>query len=273
MEPHTLILCGDARLDALYRLLCETGRPALRQLDTTDTAAIQAAATIVLPTPAVKNGRLLGDRAKAPWQRVFALFSPRQRLFGGGFSAEQTACFTGENIPFFDFLRDEGFTQYNARLTAQGALRLLLEATQDDLATQTAVITGFGRVANALAALLAGVGCRCVVATRSAAQRADAAGRGLQAIALPQLFEALGTADMVCNTVPAPLFSPGLLAQCKKGGVYLELASAPFGAQKEACLAAGLRYLDGGGLPGRFCPAAAAKAMLRRMDAGVLAAT
>ena len=197
---------------------------------------------------------------------MFALFSSAQRVFGGGFTAEQTAYLNERNIPFFDFLRDEGFAQYNAKLTAQGALRLLLTQTEDDLSKQRVLVTGFGRVGKAVAALLTAIGCRCLVAVRSEKQRNEAAALGCEAIALADLPAALPAADVVCNTVPFPLFSAKLLRQCKKGGVFLELASAPFGANKEDCLAAGLRYIDGKGLPGRLTPLAAAKAMLRAID-------
>ena len=104
------------------------------------------------------------------------------------------------------------------------------------------------------------------MAARSETQRNEAVSLGCEAIALAELPAALPTADVVCNTVPSPLFSAELLRQCKTGGVFLELASAPFGASKEDCLAAGLRYPDGRGLPGRFTPLAAAKAMLCAID-------
>ena len=266
MEQPILILCGDARLDALCALLREAGRPALRLNDTACEGTVRAAKTVVLPLPAVRDGCLSGDEAKTPWTRVFALFSPAQHIFGGGFNAEQAAFLNERTIPFFDFLRDEGFAQYNAKLTAQGALRLLLTQMEDDLSKQRVLITGFGRVGKAVATLLTAIGCRCLVAARSERQRNEAAASGCKAIALAKLADALPAADVVCNTVPAPLFSAELLQRCKKGGVFLELASAPFGASKEDCLAAGLRYPDGRGLPGRFTPLAAARAMLRAID-------
>ncbi len=264
MDNTILILCGDRRQDALCTLLREQNRPARRLPGTADTDAIQRAALLVLPVPAVKNGCLTGDEAKAPWRRVFALFSPAQRVIGG-FSKEQSAALAQNGIPFFNFFGSESFLNRNARLTAQGALRLLLQHTEDELAKQRILITGFGRVAKALSSLLTSVGCRCLVAARSEAQREQAVCLGCEATPIPALAAALPTADVICNTVPAPLFSPGLLQQCKKGGLFLELASAPFGAQKEDCLSAGLQHLDGGGLPGRFAPAAAAKAMLREV--------
>ena len=266
MEQPILILCGDARQDALCALLREAHRPALRLNDTTFEGTVQAAKTIVLPVPAIRDGCLSGDMAKTPWRRVFALFSPVQRVFGGGFTAEQTAFLNERKIPFFDFLRDEGFTQYNAKLTAQGALRLLLTQTEDDLSKQRVLITGYGRVGKAVAVLLTATGCRCLVAARNEKQRNEAVARGCEAISLTKLSAALPAADIVCNTVPAPLFSAELLHQRKKGSVFLELASAPFGASKEDCLAAGLRYPDGRGLPGRITPLAAARAMLRAID-------
>ena len=269
MDDTILILCGDRRLDALCALLRAERRPALRVPEFADPAAIEAARTVVLPVPAVKNGVLPGDAAKTPWQRVFALFSPRQQIFGG-LAEEQLAFLKQRGVPCFSFLRDGAFTQDNARLTAQGALRLLLEHTEDELAKQRILITGFGRVASALAALLTRIGCRCTIAARSEAQRGRAVQLGCGAVDFQELPAVLPSIDMICSTVPAPVFSPALLQRCKKGGLYLELASAPFGAQREDCLSAGLQHLDGGGLPGRFTPHAAAKAMLRVLEREVI---
>ena len=72
--------------------------------------------------------------------------------------------------------------------------------------------------------------------------------------------------DVICNTVPARLFFKETLRVLRPGCLFLELASAPFGADPQDFAGLPLTYLPCGGLPGRFCPAAAAAAMLRCID-------
>ena len=69
------------------------------------------------------------------------------------------------------------------------------------------------------------------------------------------------------NTIPERWLGENSLSGSKPGGVYLELASTPFGAEKDTVEQHGICYLDGKGLPGRFCPQAAAEAMKLCMDA------
>ncbi len=266
MENSILVLCGDRRSDALLALLKKRARPALRVTDTSETGPIQTAETVVLPTPVTRGGCLTGDTADTPWEAVFSRFRAAKLVCGGGFSPAQRAALEASGTQVIDFLADERFVRFNALLTAQGALRLLLEETTSLLPGKRVLITGFGRVGKAVARLLHGVGCRCFVAARDPFQRAAAMRLGCETGPIDALDEALPTFDIICNTVPLPLFSAQRLHKCKAGCFYLELASAPFGAEKAACEAAGLRYLDGKGLPGRFLPEAAAEAMLQRMD-------
>lgn len=265
MEKSILVLCGDARSDALFALLQQQGSPARRQRTTAGPRAdetIRQAETIVLPTPVTRGSALTGDSAGTPWEAVFSRFDTATRIFGGSFLPAQRALLQTSGIEAVDFLEDECFVRYNAALTAQGALRMLLEETQTLLVGKRVLVTGFGRVGKAVTRLLCAVGCRCFAAARSPLQRREALLLGCEAGTINALDETLPVFDIICNTVPAPLFSAQSLSRCKPGCVYLELASAPFGAKKEACAAAGLRHLDGKGLPGRFLPLSAAEGML-----------
>ena len=84
---------------------------------------------------------------------------------------------------------------------------------------------------------------------------------------LDEAIRAVGRFDVLINTIPARWLDAKSLSGAKPGGVYLELASAPFGAEKDDAEQHGLRFLDGKGLPGRFCPQAAAEAMKHCIDA------
>ena len=270
MQTPVLILGGDERSAALFRLLERQNRPVLRVSTPEDSEetrrAVRESETIVLPVPATKDGFLWGKEAKASWKDVFSLFDSTQTVWGGAFTKEQTAFLESRAVACFDFLKDETFAQYNAALTAQGALRLLLEHTRGYLPEQRVLITGYGRVGKALSRVLRTLGCDCFVAARSALQRQEAVLSGCKALSPYDLSRVAFLFDIVCNTVPARLFSLDTLRVLRPGCLFLELASSPFGADPVDCKKAGVTRLSGGGLPGRFTPDAAAGAMLRCID-------
>lgn len=271
MKETILILGGDARNEQLCRLMETDGRPVwhLPALPDGDTlqGVMQQADIVVLPTPVSRGEALTGDRSQTPWQTVFPLFLPRQRVFGGGLSAKQRETLQAAGISYTDFLDCAQFVRYNAALTAQGALRLLLENTAQYLPQQRVLIAGYGNVGQATARWLCGVGCRCTVAARRDAQRTAAKAAGCGAMTLDEAKCTVGQFDVLINTIPAIWLDAKSLSGAKPGGVYLELASAPFGAEKDDAEQHGLRFLDGRGLPGRFCPLAAAEAMKHCIDA------
>lgn len=271
MKETILILGGDARNEQLCRLMETDGCPVrhLPALPDGDTLqrVMQQADIVVLPTPVSRGEALTGDRSQTPWQTVFPLFSPRQRVFGGGFSTAQRVSLQARAVRFTDFLDCAQFVRFNAALTAQGALRLLLENTAQYLPQQRVLIAGYGNVGQETAKWLCGVGCRCTVAARSASQRKRAENAGCGAIAPDEAKRTIGQFDVLVNTIPARWLDAKSLSGAKPGGVYLELAGAPFGTEKDAALQCGLCYIDGKGLPGRFCPQAAAEAMKHCIDA------
>ncbi len=271
MEHSFVLLAGDARLRALLHLLEEKGISALHLTACRSPAALEAAVaiakTLVLPVPMSRDGVHLCSSGEECilLEDVLGALRPGQEVFGGAISADQKAKIEARGAKAVDFLRDAPFVLKNAAFTAQGALRLLLEHLNVPLQGLPVLVTGYGRVGKAAGTLLRSVGCRVSVAARSEVQRTEAALSGCAAITLDAMPAILPRTAAILNTAPAPLFDAGTLRRCQKDALYLELASAPFGAQETEVRAAGLHYVFGGGLPGRFCAAGCADAMLQVM--------
>ena len=271
MKGTILILCGDARSSRLCDLLEQDGNavrrfsalPSDRELQ----SEIQRSDILVLPTPVTRGESLFGDETNLPWSTLFSFLTPRQHVFGGGFSKQQKQFLQTRGIAYTDFLADSAFVRRNAALTAQGALRLLLAHTERFLPQLRILIAGYGNVGKETAAWLQALGCSCTVAARSEIQRQAAAEIGCNTMPLQQAGNRLFAFDVVINTIPAIWLSEKSLSETKPGDIYLELASAPFGAEKKAPERHGMCCPDGRGLPGRYCPLAAAEAMKDCMDA------
>ena len=88
-------------------------------------------------------------------------------------------------------------------------------------------MVGFGRCGLTLGRMLQGIGAKTTVVARSLAQLARAAEMGLNILEIARLPEAVSVADLVVNTVPAPVLTGTVLAVMPKEALVIDIASAP----------------------------------------------
>jgi dipicolinate synthase subunit A len=73
------------------------------------------------------------------------------------------------------------------------------------------------------------------------------------------LSEALGKADVVFNTVPAPVLGEAALRKARPGILIIDIASQPGGTDFKAAEALGIKALLTPGLPGKAAPVSAGR--------------
>jgi dipicolinate synthase subunit A len=154
--------------------------------------------------------------------------------------------------------RDE-FALLNAVPSAEGAIALAMRETDITLHAGRCLVLGYGRVGQVLAADLRGLGAHTVVVARSGADRARAFAAGHRVTDFGQLRRELAQADVVFNTVPAPVLTDALLARLGREAVIIDLASAPGGTDFGAAKRLGLRAVLAPGLPGLVAPRTAGR--------------
>ena len=154
------------------------------------------------------------------------------------------------------YARTESYRIANAALTAEAAAALLEK--ERPLRGARVLVLGWGRVGSLTAEALRASGAVVTAADRSAEKRAWAAARGFAAAKLDALDALLPTADVIVNTIPAPVVREAELARTKREVLLTELASAPGGIDAKAARALGRRYLAAPGLPGQYAPERAA---------------
>lgn len=152
-----------------------------------------------------------------------------------------------------NYFINEAVTIDNARLTAVGFLSELLKFEKGDILTKKALITGYGRVSQAVSDILYRLGLNVTVAARNENQRHLAASRGLNAIEISQAAKKLYAYDYVINTVPKKLFETPDLKKADENTVFFELASALIDSTQFVPRA----YIECKGVPGRHTPKAA----------------
>lgn len=249
------ILGGDARTLELVSLLRQDGHELFpfaleRKLPCTPEPVFDGAQAVILPLPCEKNGALFApfsDTVHA-FSTLFGNIPPKTRIFAGKCSPELLHVCARHGLEPEDYFLSEALVLRNAELTAEAAVSLLMSATGGSIMGSRSLVFGYGRIGRALSARLGALGSSVSVAARSIGQRRQAAADGHRALELWERPQA----DFVINTIPAPHVSAGEFP----GAVCMELASPPYGFKKDEAHGA---VMDGGALPGRYAPAAAAE--------------
>lgn len=264
-EDTILILGGDNRQKFLAELLEDTAAKTVYLNNGSEKellSKIKSSKVVVFPIPITKDKKNIhsdNNDFRIDKSKVMKSLPEESAVFGGGFSKEDREYFEEEGIEYHDFLLNEAFQLENAYLTAEGALRLLLENTTETLFNKKVLVTGYGRISELLCDILYKMHMKVYTAARNEIQLKQAEMKGYVPIVLSSLKN-LRQYDFIFNTIPVRIFDEKLLATAENC-TYFELASSPFGAEKELVLQKGLCYVSGGSLPGRFFPVSSAVIM------------
>lgn len=210
---------------------------------------------VILPLP---RGELTEDEAK--------LYPAGQKIICGLTSNEfeNTAC--QKHWQLYPILQDEPFTRENALLSAEGAVYAAMRQADFSLYGASCAVIGYGRIGKALTNMLRGLGAHVTVAARREVSRKEA---GSSSININQLHELIPHVQIIFNTVPFPLIGPDLLSLITHDTFLIELASPPYGIDLPAAQEMGLRAWLESGIPGRYCPQSAAKAILDYIERSI----
>lgn len=234
----------------------------------------------VLPTPCSRDGKTVF----APFSETeISIPAVRKMLFGER-TDETERCEkisekgeepSGKAVPplvvggvtakFFpeasDLTEREDFKLLNAVPSAEGAVATALSETDITLWKANCVVVGFGKIGKRLAALLRAFGAFVTVTARKTTDFAEARAAGFCIFNTREVAAAMPKADIVFNTVPHSVIGEKEISAAKQSTLFEELASAPGGIDKEACLRLGRKYVSALGLPGRFSPRTAGEIM------------
>ena len=118
------------------------------------------------------------------------------------------------------------------------------------------LITGYGRVGQALARLLVALGANVTVAARKFSDLARAQTLVCETLEIQHLENA-GDFDVIFNTVPVLLFSRDILQRMDRSTLLIDLASKPGGVDFTAAAELQLKTIWALSLPGRVAPKSA----------------
>ena len=218
-----------------------------------------SAQAVMLPWPrSFREEKLVSMKGGLTRERVLALIPAcRAALAGGDVKEEELAQAARVVRPE----KNEAFLRKNARLTAEGALATVMRVKKRALMSETALVTGYGRIGQEMTARLCAMGMFVIVCARSETQMRMAHAAGAHPVPLAQIETACRQADVILNTIPAHVLGDAALAAMPRDTPIIELASAPYGLEMQKAVKLGLQVCVESGLPGRYAPLDAGEAL------------
>ena len=171
-----------------------------------------------------------------------------------------TAVCESRNAQLINYFEREELAVLNCVPTAEGALAAAINAVPITIHEARVLICGFGRIGKLMARYFSALGAHVGVSARKYSDLAWIRALGYEGVDIREpgeLERAAAKADIILNTVPAPLFDRKKLMSVKKGAVLIELASSPCVSDTGFAESAGIRIINAKGLPGKTAPATA----------------
>ena len=222
--------------------------------------AVNSSKILLSSIPFSKDGELINSTftSKVISIKEFIECTEKKSIIGGNLSSEITQKLENKNNKVIDILQKEELTVLNAVATAEGALQIALEESENTLHGSKILILGFGRIGKILAKMLKGIGAEVCCEARKKTDIAWIKAYGYYPVELTKLENNLNMYDFIFNTVPYILLNKENLKKVKKDCLIIDLASNPGGVDQAAAKKLGLKYIWALSLPGKVAPSAAA---------------
>ena len=225
--------------------------------------ALAKAKVVVLPLPSTTDGIHLNapfyQGESIALAKVIEKMPSSALLVGGKIPDAILRDAEKRGICTVDYFKSEAFQIKNAYTTAEAAVSVAMNNMKKKLRSSRFAITGYGRIARALADLLIAFGASVTVLARKESDLAWAALAGADAKKLcAESISALKSGyDIIFNTAPAYLFFEDFLREMDKDTLIVDLASAPGGVDVSAAKRCCANVLWAASLPGKYAPISA----------------
>lgn len=270
MIQNILLVGGDERAARLQPLLAAQGYmvKTLGIVPGDDqTANVAAADALLFPYPfSVKNDVIPTHNGLTLYPAdVLEHAAPHATVLAGAGleTAVAAANARGAGLRLRHYAQHEPFVQANADISAEATVYEVMGLGAHALSDLTILVTGYGRYGQSTAKRLLALGATVWVAARRDKQRLLASSDGMRVVSIDDISSIAGEIDVLVNTVPAHILPIETLKRFPKECCLLEVASAPYGFDRQAAEALGLHCQTLPGLPARYAPGSAAKALMK----------
>lgn len=257
------VVCHLQRLGARVRLIAVPWEDRFAGATACHTVeeALTGAAVAVLPVQGAGEDGTVYTEPGVPRVRLtresLVTLAPGGRILAGIAGAYLRGVCRELGVELVEFREADEFAIMNSIPSAEGAIQMAMEATPVTIFGSRCLVLGFGRTGRSLALLLQGLRARVEVAARCDSHLAWIEVSGHQPVAFAHLAEAASDAEIIFNTVPAPVLTRDVLSRCRRGAVIIDVATAPGGTDWSAAKEFGIKALLAPGLPGKVAPVTA----------------
>ncbi len=255
MKHDFLIVSSDGKLDRrIDELFCSLSKKEeVRLVDSPDLLKLGDASVLILPF-------FINDERA----RLFLEECPEgATVFGGHPTESLIGLITEKKLRYTDILSDEQFCRDNALITAEGALSLIINSTDETLYSMRVAVFGYGRIGERLTRMLLGLGATVRVFSSNEDELSRAKTRGISACHLWQR-ENMDIFRALVNTVPLRhVIDEDTLVSLSDTAYILDLASGENNVNWRAMNSLSIKGEKASSLPTKVSPRSAALAVER----------
>jgi dipicolinate synthase subunit A len=160
-----------------------------------------------------------------------------------------------------DLLSDEEYLVDVAYMTAEGAIAAAAAASDFAICGVSCLIVGWGRIGKALAELMLCLNAHVTVLTRRQGAHRQIEQLGAHAANTDDAAREIVGKQIIFSTPPSMVLDHDVVRHAEPQALIIDLASPPYGVDIDAARACGVKAWREPGLPGRYCPENAARAI------------
>ena len=239
-EKHEVTLYGFDKLENFKE--CEKYDEMIRNSD-----------NIVLPIPFSKDNQYVNMPFSNKDIAIRELFYylENKTIFVGNIHQELKEELHRKHNQVIDFMKKEEFAILNAIPTAEATIEIILKNTKKILQNSNCLIMGFGRIGKVLAYKLKGLSAKVTCMVTSEVEKAWAVAYGYETTRIENLQNnctKFKQYDIIINTIPKVIFREELKG-VKKETLIIDLASKPYGIDRNLVEQEKLNFIEALGLP------------------------
>ena len=225
--------------------------------------AVQNAKIIIGPTPFSINGKEINTPFSKEKLEISKFFQKikNKTLIAGSIQQPNYELAKQNQIEIIDLMQREELAVLNAISTAEGAIEIAMNNTQQIIQGSEILILGFGRIGKILAKKLQGLSAKVTCAARKNVDFAWMEAYGYQVTNINNLNANLAQYDIIINTVPKLILTQEKIQYIKKESLLIDLASKPGGIDIKEAEKKGIKAIWALALPGKVAPVTTAKYM------------
>lgn len=193
--------------------------------------AVKGAAIISCPIPGVGEDASLfakyTDEKLLMTRDVLAGAAPGALMFTYCNTPQLLAWAKGTPVEVVGYGEDDELCIFHAIPTAEGAIKIAIENTDETLLGMNVLCFGFGRVGTIVAEAFDAMKARVSVAARNPAQLALATSMGLVPIQLSEVGEHIGRFSLLVSSSSGRVLTRELIAKTRPDVLIMDLCSPP----------------------------------------------